>query len=182
MHLLRLTTLAGPRTAAPTPRRTTMEFWKLFKTKHCTTKLVGTTKESVLSEVTDLLIEAGGLDPALRAETVKALMEREKLGSTGVGSNVAVPHVKVRGLEQAVFSLAIHPAGLAWAAVDSQPVHVVFTVLRPEKGGDAHDPELHLEMMRWVARLTRDGDFRSFAMRVKTKAELVDLLKEKSAV
>jgi mannitol/fructose-specific phosphotransferase system IIA component (Ntr-type) len=159
-----------------------MDFWKLFKPKHCTTKLSGATKEDVLAEVTDLLIEAGGLDAALRAETIKALLEREKLGSTGVGSNVAVPHVKVRGLEQAVFSLAIHPAGLAWAAVDSQPVHVVFTVLRPEKGGDAHDPERHLEMMRWVARLARDGDFRSFAIRTKTKGELVDLLKEKSTV
>lgn len=159
-----------------------MDFWKLFKTKHCTTKLVGTTKEDVLAEVADLLVDAGGLDANLRAETVKALLEREKVGSTGVGSNVAVPHVKVKGLDQAVCSLAIHPTGLAWAAVDSQPVHVVFTVLRPEKGGDAHDPERHLEMMRWIARLARDGDFRSFAMRVKTKGELVDLLKEKSSV
>jgi hypothetical protein len=37
-------------------------------------------------------------------------------------------------------------------------------------------------MMRWIARLSRDGDFRRFALRVKTKAELIDLLKEKSAV
>jgi mannitol/fructose-specific phosphotransferase system IIA component (Ntr-type) len=159
-----------------------MEFWKLFKTKHCTTKLGGSTKEGVLEEITDLLVEAEALSAPLRPDTLRALLEREKLGSTGVGSHVAVPHVKVRGIERAVCSLAIHPAGLPWAAVDSLPVHVVFTVLRPEKGGDGHDPEQHLEMMRWIARLSRDGDFRRFAMRVKTKTELVDLLKEKSAV
>lgn len=159
-----------------------MEFWKLFKTKHCTTKLLAPTKDGVLAEITDLLVDGGGLDPSLRAETLKALLEREKLGSTGVGSHVAVPHVKVRGLDRAVCSLAIHPDGLAWAAVDSLPVHVVFTVLRPEKGGDAHDPERHLDMMRWIARLSRDADFRRFAIRVKTKTELTDLLKEKSAV
>jgi len=159
-----------------------MEFWKLFKTKHCTTKLVGLTKDAVLAEVTDLLIEGGGLNAALRAETLRTLLEREKLGSTGVGSNVAVPHVKVRGLDRAVCSLAIHPGGLAWAAVDSQPVHVVFTILRPERAGDAHDPAVHLAMMHWIARLSRDPDFRAFAMRVKTKAELVGLLEEKSAV
>jgi mannitol/fructose-specific phosphotransferase system IIA component (Ntr-type) len=45
-----------------------------------------------------------------------------------------------------------------------------------------HDPDRHLEMMRWIARLGRDGDFRRFAVRVKTKTELVDLLKEMSAV
>lgn len=159
-----------------------MEFWKLFKTKHCTTRLAATTKDAVLAEITDLLVDGGGLDESLRAETLRALLEREKLGSTGVGSHVAVPHVKVRGLDRAVCSLSIHPEGLAWAAVDSLPVHVVFTVLRPEKGSDAHDPERHLDMMRWIARLSRDADFRRFAMRVKTKTELVDLLKEKSAV
>ncbi|MBL8862692.1 MAG: PTS sugar transporter subunit IIA [Planctomycetes bacterium] len=159
-----------------------MEFWKLFKTKHCTTKLVAPTKELVLEEITDLLVDAGGLEAAARPETLRALLEREKLGSTGVGAHVAVPHVKVRGIERAVCSLAIHPEGLPWAAVDSLPVHVVFTVLRPEKAGDAHDPERHLEMMRWIARLSRDADFRRFAIRVKTKIELIDLLKEKSAV
>ncbi|MCY2960298.1 MAG: PTS sugar transporter subunit IIA [Planctomycetota bacterium] len=159
-----------------------MEFLKLFKAKHCTTKLVSSTKDGVLAEITDLLVEGGALEEPLRADTVRALLEREKLGSTGVGSHVAVPHVKVRGLDRAVCSLAIHPEGLAWAAVDSLPVHVIFTVLRPEKGGDAHDPERHLEMMRWIARLSRDQDFRRFAMRVKTKTELLDLLKEKSAV
>lgn len=159
-----------------------MDFWRLFTSKHCTTTLVGPTKDAVLAEITDLLIAGGGLDAALRADTLKALLGREKLGSTGVGSHVAVPHVKVRGLDRAVCSLAIHPAGLAWAAVDSQPVHVVFTILRPEKAGDAHDPERHLEMMRWISRLSRDPDFRAFAMRVKTKAELLGLLEEKSAV
>jgi mannitol/fructose-specific phosphotransferase system IIA component (Ntr-type) len=159
-----------------------MDFWKQFKTKHCTTKLSAGTKDEVLAEVTELLVESGGLDAAARAETLKALLERERLGSTGVGAHVAVPHVKVRAIERAVCSLAIHPAGVEWQAVDGLPVHVIFTVLRPEKPGEAHDPERHLEMMRWIARLSRDGDFRRFAMRVRTKTELLDLLKEKSAV
>ncbi len=159
-----------------------MDFWKLFKSKHCTTSLVAKDKEAALAEIVDLLIEAEGLDASARADTLKALLDREKIGSTGVGSHVAVPHVKVRGLDHAVCSLAIHPEGIPWAAVDSLPVQVVFMVLRPEKAGDAHDPERHLDMMRWVARLSRDPDFRRFAARVKSKAELVDLLKEKSAV
>lgn len=159
-----------------------MEFWKLFKTKHCTPKLSAKTKDEVLAEITALLVEGGALSEELGKTALEAMLEREKVGSTGVGSNVAVPHVKVRGLDRAICSLAIHPEGLPWAAVDSQPVHVVFTILRPEKGGDAHDPERHLELMRWIARLSRDADFRRFAMRVKTKTELLDLLQEKSAV
>ncbi len=159
-----------------------MDFWKHFKTKHCTTRLTSDTKEGALAEVADLLQKAGAYEESARAEIVKALLDREKIGSTGVGSHVAVPHVKIRSLDLPVYSLAIHPLGLEWQAVDSQPVHVVFTVLRPERAGGDHDPEQHLEMMRWIARLSRNADFRRFAMAVRTKTELIDLLKEKSTV
>lgn len=159
-----------------------MEFWKHFKPKTCTLDLCGATKDAVLEEVLDALVASKSLDADLRAEALNALLEREKTGSTGVGTSVAIPHVKVKGLDRAVCSLSVHPAGVAWAAVDGAPVHIVFTVLRPEKASDQHDPEKHLEMMRWIARLSRDADFRRFALKVKTKTELVDLLKEKSTV
>jgi mannitol/fructose-specific phosphotransferase system IIA component (Ntr-type) len=110
------------------------------------------------------------------------LIERETVATTGVGHNIAIPHVKLAGLEQAVASLCVHPAGVEWAAVDGEPVHVLFTVLRPDKAGNLHDPERHLEMMRWVARLARERDFRQFALQVRTRTELVDLLKEMSKV
>ena len=96
--------------------------------------------------------------------------------------SVAIPHVKLVGLDRAACSLSVHVAGLEWQAVDGAPVHLLFTVLRPDKASTLHDPDKHLEMMRWISRLSRDADFRRFAARVKTKSELVDLLKEKSAV
>ena len=112
----------------------------------------------------------------------KALMERESLASTGLGRNVAIPHVKLKGLDRVVCSVSIHKEGLEWAAIDGEPVNIYFTVMRPERGGDQHDPERHLEMMTWIAKLAREPDFRRFAGRAKTKPELVDLLKEMSAV
>jgi mannitol/fructose-specific phosphotransferase system IIA component (Ntr-type) len=159
-----------------------MTFWKLFKSKSCSVRLKSPTKEEALAELVDNLVAGECLDAALRDAAVEALLERERSGSTGVGTSVAIPHVKLRGLERVACSISIHPAGLEWHAVDGAPVQIVFTVLRPEKSGEHHDPERHLEMMRWIARLARDGDFRRFAIGVRTKAELVDLLKEKSAV
>jgi mannitol/fructose-specific phosphotransferase system IIA component (Ntr-type) len=159
-----------------------MTFWKLFKPKTCTLRLRAGTKDEVLAEAVDVLIAAESLTEELRASAVEALLEREKIGSTGVGMNVAIPHVKLKGLDRVACSLSVHEAGVPWAAVDGAPVHIVFTVLRPEKASDQHDPEKHLEMMKWIARLSRDADFRRFALKVKTKAELIDLLKEKSTV
>lgn len=157
-------------------------FWKQFKPKSCNLRLRSTSKEDALSEVVQTLVEAEALPADLAAAAVLALREREKVGSTGVGMNVAIPHVKLKGLERATCSLCVHVDGVEWQAVDGAPVHLVFTVLRPERAGADHDPEKHLEMMKWIARLSRDADFRRFALKVKTKAELIDLLKEKSAV
>lgn len=159
-----------------------MHFWKQFKPKACSLKLKAATQELALAELVENLIGSECLDEALRADAVAALIERERSGSTGVGMNVAIPHVKLKGLERVACSVSLAPAGIEWHAIDGAPVQIVFAVLRPEKVGPQHDPEKHLEMMRWIARLSRDADFRRFALGVKTKTELVDLLKEKSAV
>ena len=159
-----------------------MNYWKLFKPKSCSVRLKAETKEGALSEVVANLVVADVLTAELRTGAIEALLERERMGSTGVGMNVAIPHVKIPGLERAACSLSVHVEGLEWQAVDGAPVHLLFTVLRPDRAGASHDPEKHLDMMRWISRLSRDPDFRRFAIRVKTKTELVDLLKEMSAV
>jgi PTS system nitrogen regulatory IIA component len=157
-----------------------MHFHKQFKPKSCSVHLAAHDKDGVLREIVGDLVAGGCLDAALEDAALAALREREKLGSTGVGSQVAIPHVRLRGIDRAICAVSVHAAGLEWSAVDGAPVHIVFTVLRPEKPGQHHDPERHLEMMQWIARLARDADFRRFALKVKTKTQLVDLLKEMS--
>ena len=159
-----------------------MNHWKQFKPKACSVHLKARSKEEALSEVVRNFVEAEVLPEALAADAERALLERERTASTGVGMSVAIPHVKLAGLDRAVCSLSVHREGLAWDAVDGAPVQLLFTVIRPDKKSTQHDPDRHLEMMRWIARLGRDADFRRFAVRVKTKTELVDLLREMSAV
>ncbi len=159
-----------------------MNFWKSFKPKSCSVRLQAVSKEEALSEVVENLITGEALPANLKNDALAALLAREKLGSTGVGMGVAIPHVKLKGLERAACSLSVHSGGLEWHALDGGQVHILCTVLRPEKPGENHDPERHLEMMQWIARLAREPDFRRFALKVKTKTELVDLLREMSAV
>ena len=159
-----------------------MNFWKQFKPKSCSASLKAKTKEEALAEIVTNMVKGGILPKDLEADAHEALAEREILASTGVGMNVAIPHVKLPGLEKVACSLSVHKEGLEWAAVDGADVNILFTVLRPESAGDDHDPEQHLEMMKWIARLGRESDFRRFAVRATTKTELVDLLKEMSAV
>lgn len=157
------------------------EYWKLFKPAACSLKLVGTTREDVFAELVQNFVKAKCLDAALHGGALRALIERENVASTGVGQHVAIPHVKLTGLMEPIFSLSLHPAGIEWASLDGAPVTILFTVLRPERASARYNPERHLDIMRWISHLSRDADFRRFAMGVTTKKALVDLLHEMSA-
>ena len=159
----------------------TKDYWKYFKPSACSLRLKGSTKDGVFEEILENLVKAKELDETLRAPALAALLEREGLASTGVGQRVAIPHVKLRGIEEAIFSLSVHPVGVDWNALDREPVSVFFAVLRPEMPSARHDPERHLELMRWISRICRASDFRRFVVRVETKTALVDLLKEMSS-
>lgn len=156
--------------------------WKLFDPKVCSVKLRGTNKEEIVSEIIANFVSGGGLNDDNSKKAHAALEERERGASTGIGRGIAIQHLKAPGLEKAVMSISIHPSGLDWDAVDRAPVQIIFTVFRPERASDQHDPEAHIEFMRWVSRLSQDADFRSFAVGLKNKKELASLLKEKASV
>jgi len=158
------------------------DYWKLFKPSACHLQLKGADKSEVFEEIISTFIKAGVLDESQKAPALEALLAREELASTGVGQNVAIPHVKLSGLEEAVVGLAVHPAGVEWSSLDGEPVNLFFTVLRPEHKSERHDPERHLDMMRWISSLGREPDFRRFALNCTTKKALVDLLKEMSSL
>lgn len=154
-------------------------YWKHFDPKVCSVRLKGETKDEIVPELVDNFVSGGALDETAAKNALAALEERERGASTGIGRGVAIIHVRIAGIETAQMSLSIHKEGLDWAALDREPVHIIFTVLRPERGGPDHDPEEHIEVMRWIARLSQDTDFRTFAIGVKNKKELASLLKEK---
>ena len=157
------------------------DYWKLFKPSACNVKLKASMQTETFTEIVETLVKAKALSQDLRDAAIEALVQREELASTGIGQNVAIPHVKIEGLEEAVVSLSIHHGGLDWNSLDGLPVQILFTVLRPAAAGPKHDPDRHLEMMRWISSIGQEPDFRRFALAVGTRKELVDLLKEISA-
>ncbi len=158
-----------------------MDWHKRFRSEACTLGLAATDKDAALAEVVRGLVTARQLAPELAADALGALRAREEVASTGVGMNVAIPHVRLDGLAEAVCSLALAPRGIDWGAVDGEPVRLLFVVLRPSERTDRHDPADHLEMMRWIARMARDPEFRAAALRAATRTELLALLAEPRA-
>ena len=156
------------------------DYWKLFKPSACSIRLKGSTQEEIFDEVVDNLVKAKVLSADLRKPAMQALADREAMASTGIGQTVAIPHVKLKGIEEAVVGLYLSPDGVEWNSLDGEPVQIFFVVLRPDRPGNRFDPERHLDMMKWISTLGREADFRRFALGVSNRTELVDLLKEKS--
>jgi PTS system nitrogen regulatory IIA component len=84
-----------------------------------------------------------------------ALFDREKLGSTGLGYGVAIPHGRIKTLKEPVCAFVRTAAPIAFESPDGQPVNLVFAMLVPE-----HANETHLELLSELAQMFSDGALR----------------------
>jgi nitrogen PTS system EIIA component len=101
----------------------------------------------------ELAAKAADLTGRSEREVFDVLMQREKLGSTGVGSGIAIPHGKLAKLERLFGLFARLDRAIDFEALDGQPVDLVFVLLAPEAAGADH-----LKALARVARLLRDPD------------------------
>ncbi|MEZ5974097.1 MAG: PTS sugar transporter subunit IIA [Planctomycetota bacterium] len=155
-----------------------VDWYKRFRAGSCSLSIKADSKNPALEEIAAGLVKGKALDPAFQDPLVKTMLARENRASTGVGMGVAISHVPLEGLDSAHGSISLHQEGLEWSAVDGGPVHIVFTVVRPEFSTPLYDPEDHIEMMRWIASMASDGDFRAFALQAAKRSDLIELLRE----
>ena len=105
-------------------------------------------KQAVLEHLAALFARAWGLDAAL---VLEHLEEREKLGSTGFGRGVAIPHARIPGINRPLTAVLRLARPIDFAAADGLPVDIVFGLLSPENSGATH-----LRALAAISRLLRD--------------------------
>jgi nitrogen PTS system EIIA component len=115
--------------------------------------LKGGTKKEILTELVTSFKEAGLVDDA--EEAVNVILEREKLGSTGIGEGIAIPHGKMKGINGILCAFGRSREGVDYDAVDGKPVHIFFLLLAPEDSAG-----LHIQMLSRISRILRDQPFR----------------------
>ncbi len=124
-------------------------------------------KDGVLREIAALL-DGQGLDSAT---VYDALVTREQLASTGVGSGIAIPHGRVAGLSNVRAALGVHRKGVNFDSVDGEPVHVFVAILAPED-----QPTQHLKMLADISRRLRDAKVRELILDAPDPASARDAL------
>ena len=127
--------------------------------------LEGRTKRLVLEE----LIEAmRRVKPELdRERLMPVLLERERLGSTGIGDGIAIPHGKLKDLDQLLLSFGKSNLGVDFESMDGKPVHLLFLLVAPE-----NCTGIHLRALARIARLLKNAPVRKRLLGANTQDEI----------
>lgn len=135
--------------------------------------LKGTTRDAVVAELIDALIDAGAAPATTRDELLARVLEREKRGSTGFGKGVAVPHVKQRSVSRMAAAIGLSPRGVDFNSLDRQPVYSVVLLLSPEE-----NPDAHLRAMEVIFHHLAKDTFRRFLRQAASPGDVASLLEE----
>ncbi len=148
-----------------------MKLLDFLKEEWILPELSGTDKPSILRELSDLLAQASGATTS--EELFQVLLERERLGSTGIGEGVAIPHGRLRGLKQFIISFGRSLQGVDFDSIDQKPCQLFFMVVAPENSAVAN-----LNLLGRISKLLKDASFRKKLMGAKTRREIFEIIKE----
>ena len=151
-----------------------MKIDEILKKESVIADLVGKNKLEVIQEMTSCLKQNNIIkdDQAL----FTTLMEREKLGSTGIGENVAIPHGKSDELTQIITVFARSLGGVDFESLDQKPVHFVCMVIAP-----AHSTGQHLKALARISRLFKNQVLREGILKAEDSNAIYSILLEKDS-
>ena len=151
-----------------------MKIVEFLNEKAVTGNVKASDKEGVIREMVDILCKAEGIKN--KEELVKALINRETLGSTGIGQGVGIPHAKTNAVKRLVAAFGISHEGVRFDALDGEPVYIFFLLVAPE---DSAGP--HLKGLARISRLLKDKFFRESLKALTDEKAIVKLIREEDA-
>jgi PTS system nitrogen regulatory IIA component len=125
-------------------------------------------RDSVLRFFADRIGEVHSVDAD---QVFHGLLEREQLGSTGIGGGVAIPHCRIDGIDSAVLAVGIAPAGIDVQAADGQPARLFFVIVSPKS-----DPRQNLKFLQAVSRWVREPGHVEEILAHSSQEEILELL------
>jgi PTS system nitrogen regulatory IIA component len=126
-------------------------------------------KKKVIEELAEVIASS---NPFLDKDSlVRVLLERERLGSTGIGDGVAIPHGKFQGVDEPIISFGRSLKGLDFESMDGEPVFLFFLLVAPESSAS-----MHLKALARIAKILKNGALRKRLMEVSTRKEIYDTI------
>ncbi|MDZ7262054.1 MAG: PTS sugar transporter subunit IIA [candidate division KSB1 bacterium] len=148
-----------------------MRLKDLLSTERIKIPLESTTKEEIIAEMVDLLYQANKVKD--KAKILQAILERERVMSTGVGDGVAIPHGKAEGVTEIAASFGITKENVDFNSLDEKPVRMIFLLVGPP---DLTGP--HLKALSRISRLMHKPEFREKLLASSSPAEVLEAIQE----
>ncbi len=127
-------------------------------------------KPGVLNE---LVAPVAKISNTSHEEMVKVLMERERLGSTGIGGGIGIPHGKLKNLEKLALGFGLSRTGVDFESMDGRSTHLFFLLITPENSTD-----LHLKLLARISRLLKKETFKALLLKASSADEVIDIIRE----
>lgn len=146
-----------------------MKLTSILKATAIKAELESDSKKSVIEELASFV---ASVEPGINADNLaNILSEREELGSTGIGSGVAIPHGKMSHLSGMVAAFCRSTAGVPFDSQDGEPVHLFFTLVAPENAAG-----LHLKVLAKLSRMLKEDEFREKLLKAKDENDLYQII------
>lgn len=128
-------------------------------------------KQGVIEKLVDLAVASGKITD--RDSVLQAILEREKLMSTGLERGVAVPHAKTSAVSGLVLSLAVSREGIDFQSADGKPSHLFFLLLAPVAAAAPN-----IQALAQIARLTANSEFCKSIKSASSPQEALDIIRQ----
>lgn len=126
-------------------------------------------KNELLEEMTDVMLRsASGLD---RSRILNVLQERERLGSTGIGDGVAIPHGKISDIDRMYLAFGRSIKGVDFDSMDGKPAHLFFLLIAPEESISAH-----LKTLARISKLLKREEVRTRLLEADSAAAIYKII------
>ncbi len=127
-------------------------------------------KKSILEELVEPIARLKSVD---LDELVLVLMERERLGSTGIGSGIGIPHGKLKNLDELVLGFGLSRKGVDFESMDGRPTHIFFLLMTPE-----NSTGLHLKVLARVSKILKNENFRERLLGATTRDDIYGIIRD----
>jgi len=122
-------------------------------------------KKGVLEELVMPVASAAG---TTKEQLVKVLLERERLGSTGIGGGIGIPHGKLKNMDSLILGFGLSRQGVNFESMDGRPTHIFFLLLTPENSAG-----IHLKLLARISRLLKNDEFKAQLMQSQTAEDII---------
>ena len=127
-------------------------------------------KKGILEELVAPIARITGVN---HKDLVRVLMDREQLGSTGIGGGIGIPHGKLKQLESLALGFGLSRKGVDFESMDNQPTHIFFLLVTPE-----NSTGLHLKMLARISKILKHDPFKEKLLKAANSDEIFSIIKE----